>query len=284
MKKTTLLFSLLLCSLLIIAQPIKVRPVKYFFEGYSPTLPCPECPTLQKPTIKSTTKPHKVVVPTKSVLPIINKDTVVFTNIVNVYNDNGMEQSTPQSISTNTLPSDKEYISFDDFYDVIHVQKYKSRGTYKILTGLGFQAVGVGIIAYANIPTYCNKQVIFTHDIPYTYETYELIPIINPYPKSDNSKCTPPTQTQTQTVIINNTIIEYNPVTYTLVTHTKAGLLKVNDISYVAVKKVHDKTAYYISAGVLGVTGLIFEISGLCDLKKAHIYATYGGVGMRFSF
>jgi hypothetical protein len=213
MKK---LFMFLLVTLYVL--PMFSQPTKkdYLLQGNKPSLPCP-CDTpkavvAKKVAVKTVVvskQYHHYKQPTHAnissikqpVLPIrLYRDSIVINNYINVINSNNDALTTEKfnnKLNDVFLKKSKER---EDAYTnkmnmILIPQIYRSKGTWKIISGLTLQAFAVGMVAYADIDHYSVNNVTTTQQIPYYYEEYHLTvtpAIVN----SSTSKCEPaPTDT-----------------------------------------------------------------------------------------
>ena len=322
MKK---LFSFLAIMCLIstsFGQPTKVAPVKSLFQGYSPSK-CVDCiNVIQQPVIKKDYITKRIVDPVKYREPINCSDSIIINNDISIYNYN--------KDTVIYLEDKKDYLDIVNYQqellnnvkDNLLVYKYRQSGLTKILSGIGCQIVGVGLIAYANIPMYDTRSSTNIQEVEYTYPVYELVPDntitlqtksakctnVNYHPKIDDplpinnvpstieqTQNQDQTQTQTQTQetnvdiditvdpTINNYVI-FNSPKYKLHSYDKTGVMTIMDVDQVTYKKERNKTGYYIGAGILGGVGVLLEVWGICDYHKAHIYSNSNSLGLQVKF
>jgi hypothetical protein len=229
MKK---LFMFLLVTLYVL--PMFSQPTKtdYLLQVNKPSLPCP-CDTPKAVVAKKVVVTNKAVVTNKQyhhykqpahantsslkqpILPIrLYRDSIVINNYINVTNGNNDLLITDRFNKANdmflTKSKEREDAYVNRMNMILIPQIYRSKGTWKIISGLGLQAFAVGMIAYADIDHYSVNSVTTTQQIPYNYEEYHLTvtpAIVN----SSTSKCepvppdVPPTNTNNNNNSNNNT-------------------------------------------------------------------------------
>ena len=208
MKKLITLLLVTLYVLPMFSQPTKTD---YLLQVNKPSLPCP-CDT---PKVAATKKVavktvvvnkqyHHYKQPTHAnissikqpILPIrLYRDSIVINNYINVINSNNDALTTEKfnnKLNDVFLKKSKEredaYVNRMNM--ILIPQIYRSKGTWKIISGLTLQAFAVGMVAYADIDHYSVNNVTTTQQIPYYYEEYHLTvtpTIVN----SSTSKCEP---------------------------------------------------------------------------------------------
>jgi hypothetical protein len=186
---------------------------------------------------------------------------------------------------------------------------YRTRGTIKIVSGLGLQAMAAGLIAYANINSYHFTTVTTTQLIPYTYPEYKLnivSTVVNTSTKCSPAPTPPPpvvpistdntntstssstsssTATATAPTTINTTTTVSTPVTVsvtlpiinnniniTVPTYTLTSTIKTGTISFAQTHQeaiVHRKNRTGYYIGA-GALGIIGGVLEVCGIIDFH--------------
>ena len=198
MKKLITLLLVTLYVLPMFSQPTKTD---YLLQVNKPSLPCP-CDTpkvvASKKVVVVNKQYHHYKQPTHantSLLkqPVLLRDSIVINNYINVTNGNNDLLITDRFNKLNDVllkNKEREDAYINKMNMILIPQIYRSKGTWKIISGLGLQAFAVGMIAYADIDHYSVNNVTTTQQIPYTYEEYHLTvtpAIVN----SSSYKCIP---------------------------------------------------------------------------------------------
>ena len=172
-------------------------------------------------------------------------------------------------------------------------EKQRNKGRRQIRDGLLSQALGVGVILFAETTKKEYSYVSTTHSFDYTYMEYKLVPRVVAPPdfNTNNEKCDitpkggyncepeppePPiinqdqsqdqTQTQTQAIYIT---VEYNPVHYDLEGTEKTGTITYTDTDQVVTKIGRNKTPYHIMGAAMILFGGYLEIKGIKNITVA---------------
>ena len=315
MKKLITLFITVTMSLTMFAQP-------YFYGDK--TNPCPsfeeQLETYNK-KLEETKRVHNLLnktLPVKTIIKTIPQPTKMDTTIVNLNVNNYLTSESSYSDLYKIMSRQQEALEAlkadlykDKNQDIVVFTDKNRNGWLKILGGTLSEAIGVGIIAYTNIPRYSFSESKAVYNIEYYYQEYELVPTYNAFTELGKgegivSRCEPhhkptptpepapeptpsepitinndnnQTQTQTQTVIINNTIVQYNPVEYNLRAIDKIGVISYTDKSQTITKMKVNKSGYYIG-GAFIAAGIVLDIWGISDL----IHVTNNGIGIVKTF
>lgn len=192
MKKLFMLFVLLVASVTMFGQPIAPQPQKHMIKTYEPLGP------ITSPVKYTKKRTQKYKLPTvKLTEPIGKKDTLyLFTTVtleVPIF-----ELSIDETPKVVALPQ-KPVMDTALLRNIFVPEHYRRTGMTKILSGVGLQAIAVGLAAYANTNTTSVMDVTQTHEIPYTYPVYELVngtPIIT---TNTTTTTAPPVTTTTTT-------------------------------------------------------------------------------------
>ena len=241
------------------AQPTRYGYLeKTLHHGQSIKVECPECPPkaiVTKPIIKPSETVYKKNLTIKKALPTPERrDTLIINNNINI-NIPITNENINKALPTSIQPLVKT-IPILNLQSGLLYLNYRHRGYDKIIAGLGFQLAGAGLIVCAHIPKYKSVIVTETHKLEYKYKIYEL-------EKISIEKCCPE---------------------WRLIEKDNTGILTFTDTDKQLVAINRNRTAYYIGAGVLGIAGLVLEVSGLIDLNKSSLYVTGLGVGYQYNF
>jgi hypothetical protein len=136
-----------------------------------------------------------VTQPIKLTEPIVLKSKD--TTIVNNYNNNYITIVTPLDTTKKLSALIKPVIDTTLLRLVFIPEHYRRIGTTKIISGVGLQAIALGLVAYANTNTTSVTSVTETHELPYTYPVYELVngtPVVT---TSTTTTTAPPVTTTT---------------------------------------------------------------------------------------
>ena len=326
MKKLLTILCLVAVSLTMFSQPIKVRPVDHLLERYNPikqysvpvkTIIKYKYKYLDSPVMKTTNPVMKSgrfniadSIDLKKDDINTKKDTNNIRNFI-INNNYNLALLDYNSIS-NTKSNNELYGMIADLKLLTLSHSYKSKGTIKIVSGLGLQAIAVGMVAYANIDKYSVRNVEETHSFEYTYPVYtvtsspvqvttETTVTTNPSninrssrmssiaPIYDDVFCKPkPTHHPKNprippTIIVNNnTTIIVNVPVITTTYETKTVITK--DTHQIVEKQERNKTGYYVGASALSLVGVALEVSGIIDFHRANVMITQNSVGISFRF
>ena len=260
MKKLTIILMVFCLSIILVAQPTKTGYLKTVLgHGQTIKVECPECPPkaiVTKPVVKPTGTVYKKNLTIKKAVPTPEaRDTLIINNNINI-NIPVINENINKNLPPTTQPLVRNESALSLQSNLLYVN-YRHRGYDKIIAGLGFQLAGAGLIVCAHIPKYKSVTVVETHKLEYKYKTYELQKV------SASEKCCPQ---------------------WKLIEQDKTGILTLTDTDKRLVAVSRNKTAYYIGAGVLGIAGLVLEISGITDINKSEFYVTGMGLGYQHNF
>ena len=203
MKKLFLLCVLIVASVTMFGQPIapqlntgttvyKDPPqmVDGFFKSYAP-------PT-SIPPVKYTQKRARKTLPTvKLTEPIGKRDTLV--TYLNVTFDYPIIEFPVDTTPKVAAVAPKPVMDTALLRNIFVPEHYRRTGMTKILSGVGLQAIAVGLVAYANTNVTSVHDVTVTHEVPYTYPVYELVNGVPTVTTSTTTTTAPPTTTTTST-------------------------------------------------------------------------------------
>lgn len=152
------------------------------------------------------------------------------------------------------------------------VHKLKNSGWTKILSGVGLQAVALGLVAFSetDIVTNCVQPIIMP--INYSVTEYELR---TTPAKWDMTACKPWHHHNGK--LISPQITELIPKTV-----NKTTQIVFYD-NYPCITE-RNKTAYQITAGILAGAGIALEVLGIIDLHDAKVIASSEGIGVAVRF
>lgn len=151
----------------------------------------------------------------------------------------------------------------------LEIHKLKNSGWTKILSGVGLQAIALGLVAFSetDIVTNCVQPII----MPINYSVTEYDLKVTPA-KWDKTDCK-----HHHGKLISPQITELIPKTVNKTTQV------VFYDNYPCVTE-RNKTAYQISAGILAGAGIALEVLGIIDLHDAKVIASSEGVGVAVRF
>jgi hypothetical protein len=276
--------------------------IQIFAQG----LPCSPCQTrIVKPLPRLILK--KVPTLSEELSPCY-QDSIVINNNISINNINPATNSIAKTAEVIVNESvDKKTLAALNL--ILIPNMYRTRGTIKIISGLGLQAIAAGLIAYANIDSYHLTTTTTTQLIPYTYPEYKLS--ITPAVVNTSTKCQPVpapapsptdnTNTSTSTssssstssstaiatapTTINNTTTVSTPVTVnvtlptinnniniTMPTYTLTSTIKTGTISFTQTHQeivVHRKNRTGYYIGA-GALGIIGGALEVCVIIDFH--------------
>jgi len=256
------------------AQPIKTGPVKNLFEGYNPQQPLIIEKAVPGPRGPQGIPGKSVAIIKADTVPIIvtnlpeyvkrsDMDNILYDNFGNVYFDmttirnavNGIDSSNRALIHNMGLN--------------MEIHRLKNAGTTKILSGIGLQAVALGLVAYANVDIVTNANVYMAYPISYTTKEYTL----SETKYTSDDKCKFP-----------HCDTSHDQYRYTISTKDvdKVTHVAVND-NFPCITE-RNKGAYYTAAGILAGAGVVLEVLGIIDLHNAHVYSNHNSVGVQVNF
>jgi hypothetical protein len=169
--------------------------------------------------------------------------------------------------------------------DAIYKQQdYNTKATVKIISGIACEVIAVGLVGFANIPTYKSVPNATKNILVYNHTEYKLVSLSEdaiPDSKCGNRLPSPP-EVVNNTTIINNYTTIVNPG-YELIPIEKYTSLSYTDNNNTIEKQDRNKVVYYISAGGITIVGIILEISGIRDIKKGKSSLFVGGSSIGIS-
>lgn len=269
MFKLAISFILLLITTTLIAQPIKpqfemgirsYKPPVYINTNTNAPVPGPRGPRGYdgKSQIVHVIDTSKSIPDMSQYMRKDDFQDIMARNITNVYNQQ-------EDISVVVRQIDEYYEDKMKILEYsLHAHQLKNAGTFKILSGIGLQAVALGLVAYADVDIVTEANTYMDYPIGYSIKEYSL--------------------TETPIKIPNKCVTSHTIYRYELTSKTtdKVTGVVINDrFTYVMER---NKTAYYTAAGILGGTGVVLEVLGIIDLHNAHVLINHNSMGVKLTF
>lgn len=182
------------------------QTIDKFFIHYAPPTNTPPVKYTKKRTQRYTLPAVKLTE------PVGKKDTLYLFSTVTL--DIPIFEITPETpkIETVSAVALKPVMDTALLRNVFVPEHYRRTGVTKILSGVGLQAIAVGLVAYANTDITSVHDVTVTHDVPYTYPVYELVNGTPTVTTTTTTTTAPPTiTTTTSSTSTSNTDITVVP-------------------------------------------------------------------------
>ena len=202
MKKLFILFVLILTSVTLSAQPIKFGTSNSYFKWYE----APYAISPAKSVVKRAKPKNYATQPVKLTQPVVQKTDTMIVNNYNYYTF--LDTTKPKVVEVMKPVVDSNFLKYIAMSNVS--DRYRTSGMTKILSGIGAQVIGVGLILYGNTDTHTTSNVTEIHTIEYQYPVYELVPVTpDPTVQTQNARA------NTRVSLTNEMFSKSAPVTPT---------------------------------------------------------------------
>jgi hypothetical protein len=279
--KLLLVFVCAFASMALFAQPVKTTAnVGMTYERYNPAQPI--IINLPTPTrgARGLQGPQGIpgVSDTVFVLPVLD-NYLQTAEVFQVVEDQARFTETHVDSIYNALLAlrAKTVYNTNELKDNLEINRLRSAGRTKILSGIGLQVAALGVLAFSELDMVGYKTITTDYEVPYTYTEYDISNTV--------------VSTQSTSVIKNRcgrvigTIVTNTETTVPTITPvTKTGLTKFTTTDQAPCIQERQKNNYYVAAGIMGGVGVVLEVLGIIDLHNANVYVTQNSIGATFKF